>query len=102
MPAALIMQDGEDGVSVQRVIPLEQIQQIEALRRVDALTAQEGVMRFKIEHGEQSETHAYVLPEYIEFGEALAEAAKRSLEDPFLHMNMKKKSDKYADDDDDE
>lgn len=84
MPAFLIWLDG---VQVRHKIALEQIQQIEALRRVDA-PDQDGVIRFRV--NDEPEARAYVLAEYLEFGAALAEAAKRSLEDPFVYLKKKK------------
>jgi hypothetical protein len=87
MPLALVFLEG---IQIKRTIPLEQIQKVEALRRMDAPSA-EGVVRFRI----VDEVIAYTVPDYVAFGAALAEAAKRSLEDPVM---VKKKKD----DDDDE
>jgi hypothetical protein len=90
-----------NGAHVERCIPLEQLQEIAALRRMDA-PGEDGVTRFKIippdmPAPEQAETLAFTLADYYSFGEALAEAAKRSLEDPIM---VKKKKD--SDDGDDE
>lgn len=92
MPYALVILQGNQ---VKRVIPLAQIQDVEALRRLDALDA-DGVVRFKIVTGEIKETFALTMAVYLPFAAALAEAAKRTLELPL----MKKKED--ADDWEDE
>jgi hypothetical protein len=86
------------GAHVERCIPLEHIQEIAALRRMDA-PGEDGVTRFKINAPDsEGETLAFTLGDYQSFGQALAEAAKRSLEDPI----MVKKKDKDDHDDWDE
>jgi hypothetical protein len=82
MPYALIILNM---ATIQRVIALEKIQQIEALRRMDAPTS-DGVVRFKAD----GETFAYTLADFATFGASLAEGAKRTLEDPVI---VKKKKD---------
>jgi hypothetical protein len=89
-PCALVLLDGE---RIQRVLPLEQVQDIEVMRRLDDPMAG-GVVRFQYAN---SETLAYTLPDYIPFGAALAEAAKRSLEDPPLFYEKKKYDDDWED-----
>ena len=92
MPSHLVvLQDDQ----VQTTWPLEIIQNIEVMRRIDDPAAG-GVVRFKIEDTEHSEPTAFTLLDYGPFGAALAEAAKRSLEDPPLFYGKKK------DDDEDE
>ena len=87
-PCALVLLDGE---RVQRVLPLEQVQDIEVMRRLDEPMAG-GVVRFRYAG---SEMLAYTLPDYIPFGAALAEAAKRSLEDPPMFYEKKKYEDDW-------
>jgi hypothetical protein len=87
MPYALIVLNM---ATIQRVISLEKIQQIEALRRMDAPTS-DGVVRFKVD----DETLAYTLADFATIGASLAEAAKRTLEDPV--MVKKKKDDEDED-----
>lgn len=92
-----------NGAHVERCIALEQLQQIEALRRLDA-PGEDGVTRFKIMpvngDEETKESLAFVLADYHSFGEALAEAAKRSLEDPVMVKKKKKDADEQFDDED--
>lgn len=85
-PLQLVVMDGEN---VRRVLPLEKIQQIEVMRRVDEPDSPAGVVRFKV--GE--EIYAYIMRDYIGFGAALIEAAKRSLEDPPQFYGKKKDMD---------
>ena len=83
-PSALVsLQAGQ----VQRVMALEQVQAIEVMRRLDDPTG--GVVRFR----STSETLAYALIDYIQFGADLAEAAKRTLEDPPVFYSKKKGDD---------
>jgi hypothetical protein len=91
MPRALVLLAG---AQVQRVLPLEQIQQISAIRRLDQPGA-EGLVRFEI----AGEPFAYALPGHDTFAAALAEAAKRTLEDPVLWQRKKKKGDVLLDED---
>jgi hypothetical protein len=85
-PCALVELEGDQ---VRRALPLEQVQQIEVMRRADDPAAG-GVVRFRFMHSAEPENIAYTLPDYIPFGAALAEAAKRSLEDPPLFYGKKK------------
>jgi hypothetical protein len=87
-PIALVLLDD---TRIQRVLPLEQIQDIEVMRRLDDPMAG-GVVRFQYAG---TETLAYTLPDYIPFGAALAEAAKRSLEDPPMFYEKKKYEDDW-------
>ncbi|MBZ0302972.1 MAG: hypothetical protein K8J31_24715, partial [Anaerolineae bacterium] len=85
-PCALVMLAGEQ---VRRVVPLEQVQDLEVMRRIDDPESG-GVVRFRWLQDPEAETFAYTLPDYVPFGAALAEAAKRSLEDPPLFYGKKK------------
>ena len=81
--------------SVLRKIPLEAVQQIGAFRRLDVPSA-DGLVRFRAEE----ETLAFALDNHDDFALALAEAAKRTLEEPIM-QKQKKKDDEQGDDDDD-
>ncbi len=83
-PAALVLLNG---MAVQRIIPIEQVQQVSAFRRLDQPRAA-GLVRFKA--GE--ETLAFALDSFEGLAAALAEAAKRTLEDPLIR---KKKAEDY-------
>ncbi len=88
-PAMLVLL--ENG-RVRRALPLEHVQQIEAMRRLDDPTAP-GVVRFRYDAADGQaipERLAYTLPEYAEFAAALAEAAKRTLETPPVFYGKKK------------
>lgn len=89
MPRFLVILEG---ATVLRKVPLEAIQQIGALRRLDEPGAQ-GLVRF---HAEE-ETFAFAIDEHEAFAHALADAAKRTLEAP---MERKQKGkDDYEDED---
>lgn len=89
MPRFLLILDGE---TLLRKIPLEAVQQIGALRRLDQPGAQ-GLLRF---HAEE-ETFAFALDQHEAFANAVADAAKRTLEAP---MERKQKGkDDYEDED---
>ncbi len=77
---------------VQKSIPLAQIQEIETMLRLDRLT-QEGIVRFKV--GE--EKLAYAMLDFQTFADRLAEAARRTLEDPIMEHGKKKKYDEEWD-----
>lgn len=79
-----------DGAQVRRVIPLERVQAVEVMPRLDGPA---GVVRFNVVDGEAVEMHAYVLLDYPAFGMALVEAAKRSLEEPPVFYCKKKDED---------
>ena len=76
--------------AVLRAILLEHVQQIGAFYRLDQPGAQ-GLVRFRVEE----ETLAFALDRHEAFAAALAEAAKRTLEEPVMQKQKKK-----ADDDD--
>jgi len=82
MPLFLVVLDQ---ASVLRKIPLEQVQQVGSLRRLDQPDAH-GLVRFQIE----GETMAFALDGYEVFAAQLAEAAKRTLEEPVLQKQKKK------------
>ena len=88
MPRFLVILKGE---TVLRTLPLETVQQIGALGRLDQPGAQ-GLVRFRAE----DEPFAFALPRHEEFAALLAEAAKRTLEMP-LERKQKNKLDDDAD-----
>lgn len=75
-----------EGAQVQRVIPLEHVQAISAVRRLDRPGAA-GLLRFEV----QGEPLAFALEQHEAFAVQLAEAARRTLEDPVLWQRKKKK-----------
>jgi hypothetical protein len=79
-----------DGVRVLRTIPLEIVQRIGALHRLDAPQAN-GLARFQVE----GETMAFSVSNHTALAEALAEAAKRTLEEPVLQKRKSKDDDFY-------
>jgi hypothetical protein len=89
-PRFLLILSGE---TVLRKIPLEAVQEISALRRLDQPKA-DGLVRFRA--GE--EPLAFALPQYEAFAQALAEAAKRTLETPLEQKRKGKKDDDDWDD----
>lgn len=71
--------------AVQQMIPLGSVQQIGALHRLDAPQAN-GLVRFQT-----AEAHyAFALKEYEAFANALADAAKRTLEAPVMQKQKGK------------
>ncbi|MCL4249182.1 MAG: hypothetical protein KJ065_13630 [Anaerolineae bacterium] len=88
-PLTLVELDGE---RVQRTLALETIQQIEVMPRLDA-PGENGIVRFRIVCSNETATTAYTLRDYVAFGAALSEAAKRSLEDPPIFYGKKKDED---------
>jgi hypothetical protein len=78
---------------VLRKIPLEAVQQIGAFRRLDEPQAN-GLVRFRAEE----ETLAFALEKHDLFAASLAEAAKRTLEEPIM-QKQKKKDDDYDEED---
>ncbi|WP_119069380.1 hypothetical protein [Aggregatilinea lenta] len=87
-----------DGTAVRRTIALERVQKIAAVRRLDQ-PGTAGLVRFEAD-GEQL---AFALEDHDTFAEALAEAARRTLEDPVQWQRKKKKPDALdALDDEDE
>jgi hypothetical protein len=70
-----------------RLIPIGDIQEISALKRLDAPSA-DGLLRFRVRSAE--ETLAFALPDYEVWAREVAEAAKRTLEDPILRKTKSK------------
>lgn len=85
------------GSRVRRAIPLEQIQSISAIDRLDAPGAA-GLVRFEA----NGETLAFSLDDHRGFASLLGEAARRTLEDPVEWQRKKKKPDAADDEDWDE
>lgn len=82
-PAVLVVLDGR---MVSAAIPLETVQKVSAIKRLDQPRAP-GLVRFE----SKGEMIAFALGQHEEFAAALAEAAKRTLEDPILWQRKKKK-----------
>ncbi|MCA0456633.1 MAG: hypothetical protein LCI00_21850 [Chloroflexi bacterium] len=82
MPRYLLVLHDE---AVQNLIPLDSVQQISALRRLDAPQAN-GLVRFQT----RGEAYAFALKDYEAFATALAEAAKRTLEAPVMQKQKGK------------
>ncbi len=74
------------GAAVQRTIALDTVQSISAIRRLDQPQAA-GLVRFEV----GDEALAFALDAYETFAAALADAAKRTLEDPVQWQRKKKK-----------
>lgn len=83
----VLLRDGQVG----RVIPLEGVQKVTAMRRIDRPTA-DGLAVFDVD----GEALAFAAKDYEALAGAIAEAARRSLEEPLM---QKQKSKKYDDDD---
>lgn len=75
-----------DGAAVRRTIALETIQRVSAIRRLDQPRA-DGLVRFEVDGAPV----AFALRQYETFAAQLAEAAKRTLEDPVVWQRKKKK-----------
>lgn len=75
---------------VLRAIPLEKVQRIQAMHRLDAPKAN-GLVRFQVE----GETMAFAADDHRALAADLAEAAKRTLEEPVL-QKRKSKDDYYT------
>ncbi|MCU0514927.1 MAG: hypothetical protein MUE40_20415 [Anaerolineae bacterium] len=84
MPLFLVIMQGGQ---VQRWIDLHQIQFITALPRLDAPPG-EGLLRFKDEAS--GDTLAFAVAEYAAWAEDLAQAAKRTLEEPVFRKQKGK------------
>jgi len=83
----LLIQDG----MVERKIPLEMVKRVAAVKRLDGPG---GMVRFDSSSPDAGEeTLAYSMSGYETFATALAEAAKRSLEEPLEVVSAKKKKD---------
>jgi hypothetical protein len=91
MPRYLVVLRGE---TILRTIPLEAVQQIGALQRLDQPNAQ-GLVRFRAE----DEPFAFALNKHAEFAALLAEAAKRTLEVPLERKQKNKLDDEDYDPD---
>jgi hypothetical protein len=78
------------GKALLRLLPLERIWQIAALRRLDEPEA-DGLVSLNFE----GEKLAYAVKDYEVVAAAISEAAKRSLEEPV--MQKQKKKDEYDD-----
>jgi hypothetical protein len=89
MPTALVLLDGE---RIVRALPMEQVQQVAAMRRIDQPNA-DGLVTFTI--GEES--FAFASKDYQALGQAIAEAARRSLEMPLMQKQKGKKDDEEDD-----
>ncbi|NWG16395.1 MAG: hypothetical protein HXY41_07145 [Chloroflexi bacterium] len=87
MPRFLVILNGG---TVLRKIPLEAVQQIGALRRLDAPGAP-GLVRFRAEE----ETFAFALDAHETLARALAEAAKRTLEAPLERKQKARDDEEY-------
>ena len=83
MPLHLVVMHG---AAVQRAIALDTVQAISAIRRLDQPQAA-GLVRFEAD----GEALAFALDAYEVFAAALADAAKRTLEDPIQWQRKKKK-----------
>lgn len=81
------------GGHVAREIPLEQVQAISAIDRLDA-PGEAGLVRFQV----GDETLAFAVDDHRRLADLLGEAARRTLEDPVAWQRKKKKP---ADEDDD-
>lgn len=87
MPLYLVILRGR---AVLRLIPLEAMAEIGALRRLDQPGAA-GLVRFRAEE----ETLAFALRHYDSFAAALAQAARLTLEDPLERKQKKSDEDIY-------
>ena len=85
MPRLLLLLQG---TTITRQIPLEQIEQVGALQRLDAPEA-DGLVRFLV----ADEVLAFALPDHITFANQLAEAARIQLEAPIFPKQKGKKDD---------
>ncbi|MCC6803145.1 MAG: hypothetical protein IT319_09690 [Anaerolineae bacterium] len=84
----VLLRDGQVG----RVIALENVRKVTAMRRIDRPSA-DGLAVFEVD----GEALAFAAKDYEALAGAIADAARRSLEEPLL---QKQKSKKYVDDDD--
>ncbi len=92
MPAALLILEGP---TVRRQIPLDQVQRVAAIKRLDQPGAA-GLIRFEV----SGEPLAFALDRHEALAQALAEAARRTLEDPVEWQRKKKKKPDSLDDED--
>lgn len=77
-----------EGARVQRAIALDRVQNVSAVQRLDRPNAA-GLLRFEVE----GERLAFALADHERFAAQVAEAARRTLEDPVLWQRKKKKDD---------
>ena len=84
-----------EGRIVYKMIPVGQIQDIAAFRRLDTLEdADQGLLRFTlIDSTLGDESFAFSVDDYQAWAEDLAESAKRTLEDPILQKRKDKGED---------
>lgn len=87
-PLQIVLMENKSQVS--RLIPLEAVRQVAAMRRIDQPRA-DGLMVFEA----QGEKFAFATKRYEELAQAVADAARRSLEVPLL---QKQKGKEYDDD----
>ena len=85
MPTQLVILRG---AGVLRLIPLGQVQRIAAMRRIDRPTA-DGLVAFDVE----GERLAFACQDYQTLAQAIAEAARRSLEEPLVQKQKGKDED---------
>ena len=83
------------GAAVERLIPLDTIQEVAAVRRLDRPRAA-GMARFEA----AGDPVAFALDQHEAFAKTLADAARRTLEDPVMWQRKKKKPGGGLDDDD--
>ncbi len=83
MPSHIVVLSGDE---TRRVIPLDAVQNVSAIRRLDQPDAA-GLLRFEA----QGEPLAFALAHHETFAAQMAEAARRTLEDPVQWARKKKK-----------
>lgn len=94
MPSHIVALSGE---TTQRVIALETVQNVSAVRRLDRPKAA-GLLRFDA----QGEPLAFALDHHEAFAAQVAEAARRTLEDPVQWTRKKKKDDTLGEEEPDD
>lgn len=101
-PAQVVLMS-ERGWAVERVIPLERVQKVTAMRRIDQPNA-DGLVVFDAEAEAEAEADgealAFAAKDYQALAQALADAARRSLEAPLRQKQKGKKYDDYDEYDD--
>jgi len=91
IPSHIVVLSGEE---THRVIPLDAVQNVSAIRRLDRPDAA-GLLRFEV----RGEPLAFALDRHETFAAQMAEAARRTLEDP-VQWARKKKQDIALEEDD--
>ncbi|MEW6579469.1 MAG: hypothetical protein AB1435_09760 [Chloroflexota bacterium] len=91
IPSHIVVLSGEE---THRVIPLDAVQNVSAIRRLDRPDAV-GLLRFEV----RGEPLAFALDRHETFAAQMAEAARRTLEDP-VQWARKKKQDIALEEDD--